>query len=1699
MTSSCNTTSIDNSITNTSQTSSQGLSTQHIATPAFDRYSSVIFGSWNMPCLLQARRIIRNTLLSSPDDALHGWIDRHDIACLVDVKPDNKRLDIYKKLSPPLFRNKALFISSSPTGRPQHGVALAIDANIMVDPLPTANSENWSLPEVLQGRFIAVRVCVPKQAVTNVNGGHNMSNMYIKLWFIGVYSPISSDPDLPLFYLELSKILTEKIDGQHVYLMGDFNGHIDPAVGRHLIRKVCETYTIAAHPGTPGDKELMNFVTMEQSVGRVWTPLYTLIEDYHASTHYTHVDRKENTTTFSTIDQIWALDTTGITDCIIDSTFHSNPLNVTHMYGQLSDHIPISARINLSDIDNDAYTTQHSRTLTRTVLRIPAKDDAHMWDVLGQHLVGLRHHINNLNEKITQDFDPIAGNIPIDVLDEVTQQLQHVLGTVIPAPFRHTVPVRQVRCSLSQETLNIRRKMNALTNIQRAAKQLCAMQKGLVVNNVKLERTLRKRLARGDERYNIPAAPFAWNHNIDSESKEVADWLADATAQRDSLREVYLRSVGRDKKAFMKKRQENYDTEARMKTSRFRNIIFQTDSSKHVYTLLTEDGQQAILTPDGIEHEHLRYFKKLGTPINAPHDHNVSLEEFMNVPDMSGSRVKVSARSAEVFKQVTKEDIRQFVKERRSTAPGIDGINYAILRMICGDIPNVTEENKDFLQFMENVLLGIINTIFKTKIFPSSLLKGEIVCLHKAGDPRQLSNYRGITLLSCVYKLTVGIAAQRMFRILEEEEAISFMQAGTRANMSCLTKIAVLENLKHHAKRHKQSLYIFSSDLYKAFDKVHFDTFIKAADAIGFNDDVQTFITNLQANFDCHVRQITGAGRTTETVRIDVGCKQGCPLSALRFIMVFDIYLKWLAYKGLGYKWELRHPLVRTNVHPTAKGTKYLHLTEKNELCIPASAYCDDLMLFSNNREEMEYMVEHLNRFVIATGMRLSPLKCKFTSVHYNKHEQLTAHSHSPLRVHDCNNEIANIHWQEPSMPIAYLGYSLVLAVSNRKQGDNSSSGWAKHNDKMIQKFTDRCCQLTNGAVQCTDLVSILNSDIMSIIPYYAAAAHLTKTDIKRLKTVVWQTVYRKAHAMINLPRGALFIPADKNGFGIHDIKAVWATAAIDLLTLCLQTPDAICRATTIDTMLEASYEHNIDMFQPSKTISAKSTRFPTFLKTACNALHASKLHIDINKSNITPSSAPILTALLPFLTETHRRARITRILLSNKIWQVGDLLPSLTRPNETSGITQSGQSRSLIEQIVLNEVNTSWVELLPTIGKDVKSTIKFYGSKDKCAERGCLIDSLANMIDYWRTADRRHVPFMLPDRRCNGPIVVLAPPTDANSIGHVDIATDGSFESSTNSAGTGVTCGDNNIWFGPIPGMQSIDRAEAFGILTAVHCVNLTKRTSCTIWTDSRSTIEAIQKVQDTSTFQPRLNKQIANHSIVSAIVNELCMQRQRGVVTNIEWVKSHTDVETHTDIQYSLNRIADAAANKGRICSTDRNMYTPNILIDECYEYLQPFYLKHGDHIVEKAMHTTTLKRMISVAEQDIYETARQEGRTIIFNLSTPKQWKEAATSPRLTKTRTHAALNAFKIRLACNALRTPYTAGSGTHTLTAHMSEGVTASSVTSEFSVAMNTWHVNDVVQFTTTGTLPSVLQPTPLPLSPGVDYYVVSVTGTAPNV
>ena len=66
------------------------------------------------------------------------------------------------------------------------------------------------------------------------------------------------------------------------------------------------------------------------------------------------------------------------------------------------------------------------------------------------------------------------------------------------------------------------------------------------------------------------------------------------------------------------------------------------------------------------------------------------------------------------------------------------------------------------------VIVKILNKIFELGEFPEEWAAGIIVVLFKGGDKKELNNYKGITLLSILGKLFVGIVNNRLTKFSEK-------------------------------------------------------------------------------------------------------------------------------------------------------------------------------------------------------------------------------------------------------------------------------------------------------------------------------------------------------------------------------------------------------------------------------------------------------------------------------------------------------------------------------------------------------------------------------------------------------------------------------------------------------------------------------------------------------------------------------------------------------------------------------------------------------------------------------------------------------------------------------------------------------------------------------------------------------------------
>ena len=110
----------------------------------------------------------------------------------------------------------------------------------------------------------------------------------------------------------------------------------------------------------------------------------------------------------------------------------------------------------------------------------------------------------------------------------------------------------------------------------------------------------------------------------------------------------------------------------------------------------------------------------------------------------------------------------------------------------------------------------LFNKLFQMGYFLEKWSEGFIILIFTKGDVNEVSNYRGITLLSTVGKLITRISNNRFNKWAEEYDVYIEAQAGFRKHMSTIDNIFVLNGLITHCINSSEYLYSCFVDFTKA-------------------------------------------------------------------------------------------------------------------------------------------------------------------------------------------------------------------------------------------------------------------------------------------------------------------------------------------------------------------------------------------------------------------------------------------------------------------------------------------------------------------------------------------------------------------------------------------------------------------------------------------------------------------------------------------------------------------------------------------------------------------------------------------------------------------------------------------------------------------------------------------------------------------
>ena len=187
------------------------------------------------------------------------------------------------------------------------------------------------------------------------------------------------------------------------------------------------------------------------------------------------------------------------------------------------------------------------------------------------------------------------------------------------------------------------------------------------------------------------------------------------------------------------------------------------------------------------------------------------------------------------------------------------------------------------------MLLRLFNLILDSGDVLPEWVISFIVPIHKGGAKSDPSNYRGISLLSCLGKFFLSILNNRLAKFALDNGILSESQLGfIRGNRTSDAHIIIRNLIDKFCHKKNKKIYSCFIDLSKAFDTVPRDILLRKLQDVGIKGNVFNIIRSIYSN-DCAYMKIDG--KITTSFPINQGVRQGCVLSPL----LFNIFMADLA------------------------------------------------------------------------------------------------------------------------------------------------------------------------------------------------------------------------------------------------------------------------------------------------------------------------------------------------------------------------------------------------------------------------------------------------------------------------------------------------------------------------------------------------------------------------------------------------------------------------------------------------------------------------------------------------------------------------------------------------------------------------------------------------------------------------------------
>jgi len=355
------------------------------------------------------------------------------------------------------------------------------------------------------------------------------------------------------------------------------------------------------------------------------------------------------------------------------------------------------------------------------------------------------------------------------------------------------------------------------------------------------------------------------------------------------------------------------------------------------------------------------------------------------------------------YQKLLREDRPQFtarsIPEETNIRADIDKISVAELKKALkymkngkaagpGGIPiELVKHGPDIL--LENLVEIYNKCLMEGDDIPNDWKIGYLSSIHKKGNKKVCSNYRGITVTSSIGRLYGRILKTRIERDFVEMEE----QCGFRAGRSCLDNISTLQQLIEKRSERNLETHLIFIDLEKAYDNVPISKMLEVLQESNISKCYIRAVKTMYRNSECMIKM---NNKLSTPFKVTKGLKQGCCLSPT----LFKIYIQ----KALSTWMKKCHKMG----------------IEIGNSCLYTLLFADDQVVIANDEEDITYMTRKLIDEYRGWGLNINLSKTEYLVI---------GESPNDLQV---NDEII-----KSTKEFRYLGTYISSEGSTRKDIEN--------------------------------------------------------------------------------------------------------------------------------------------------------------------------------------------------------------------------------------------------------------------------------------------------------------------------------------------------------------------------------------------------------------------------------------------------------------------------------------------------------------------------------------------------------------------------------------------------------------------------------------------------------------------------------------